>query len=390
MAQRFVPLFTATAIVTLVAFVAAAPASVTRLDGSTIAATRIDAIVAGAMRAASVPGVGVAVFQRGQIAYLKAYGRRDVDAKLPLTPDSVMTAASLTKPLFATVVMQLVDQGTLDLDAPIARYLPKPLPAYPAYADLAGDSRWRQITLRMLLDHTSGFPNWRRFTDDKKLHIFFAPGSRFAYSGEGIRLAQMVVESVTDQSLESLAAARIFELLGMTRTSMTWQPRFASDYANGYDEKGKSLGPQKRTAADAAGGMQTTLRDYARFVETVLSREIPSPKARAIMLTPQIAIHSTHEFPSLSTDTTTANDAIHLSYGLGWGLYSSPYGTAFFKEGNDDGWRHYVVAFDKTGRGILIMTNSSNGERIYDRVLRDILADDFTPLVWEGFPPARH
>lgn len=390
MAQRFVPLFTATAIVTLVAFVAAAPASVTRLDGSTIAATRIDAIVAGAMRAASVPGVGVAVFQRGQIAYLKAYGRRDVDAKLPLTPDSVMTAASLTKPLFATVVMQLVDQGTLDLDAPIARYLPKPLPAYPAYADLAGDSRWRQITLRMLLDHTSGFPNWRRFTDDKKLHIFFAPGSRFAYSGEGIRLAQMVVESVTDQSLESLAAARIFEPLGMTRTSMTWQPRFASDYANGYDEKGKSLGPQKRTAADAAGGMQTTLRDYARFVETVLSREIPSPKARAIMLTPQIAIHSTHEFPSLSTDTTTANDAIHLSYGLGWGLYSSPYGTAFFKEGNDDGWRHYVVAFDKTGRGILIMTNSSNGERIYDRVLRDILADDFTPLVWEGFPPARH
>lgn len=243
--------------------------------------------------------------------------------------------------------------------------------------------------MRMLLDHTSGFPNWRRYTDDKKLRIFFAPGSRFAYSGEGIRLAQMVVETVTDQPLASIAVTRIFEPLGMTRTRMTWQSRFANDYANGYDEKGKSLGPQKRTMADAAGGMQTTLRDYARFVEAFLRRKIPSPMARAIMLTPQIAIRSAHEFPSLSTEITTGNDAIHLSYGLGWGLYSSPYGTAFFKEGNDDGWRHYVVGFDKSGSGILIMTNSSNGERIYDRLLRDVLADDFTPLAWEGFPPAR-
>jgi CubicO group peptidase (beta-lactamase class C family) len=108
-----------------------------------------------------------------------------------------MTAASLTKAAFATMVMQLVQNRVVDLDKPVYRYLPKPLPEYPGYTDLANDPCYKQITMRMLLDHTSGFPNWRRFTDDKKLSIYFTPGSRFAYSGEGIALAQMVVETVT-------------------------------------------------------------------------------------------------------------------------------------------------------------------------------------------------
>src|SRR6185437_823554 len=114
---------------------------------------------------------------------------------------------------------------------------------------------------------------------------------------------------------------------------------------------------------DAAGGMQTTLRDYAAFVEAFVGGDLPAP-LEALMLTPQITIHSRHEFPSLSTATTTANDRIRLSYGLGWGLYLSPYGRAFFKEGSDDGWRHYVVCFNKEQRGMLIMTNSSNGEHV--------------------------
>jgi CubicO group peptidase (beta-lactamase class C family) len=103
------------------------------------------------------------------------------------------------------------------------------------------------------------------------------------------------------------------------------------------------------------------------------------------MLTSQIQILSKHEFPSLSTETTTANRAIDLSYGLGWGLYRTPYGRAFFKEGHDAGWRHYVVCFDKPKTGMLIMTNSSNGEDIYSGLLERVLRDTFTPLEWEGF-----
>ena len=99
-----------------------------------------------------------------------------------------------------------------------------------------GDPRYKKITARMLLSHTSGFPNWRWFNDDRKLNINFEPGSRYAYSGEGIDLLQLVVETITNKPLQDLMRAHVFEPFGMTRSSMVWENRFESDYANGYDE----------------------------------------------------------------------------------------------------------------------------------------------------------
>jgi CubicO group peptidase (beta-lactamase class C family) len=130
-------------------------------DGSTITAAQIDETVTRLMRAAKVTGVGIAIFDPRTVQLLKSYGFRDKDNSLPLTPDSVMSAASFTKVAFAYAVMTLVDGGVLELDKPIQEYLPKPLPEYPRYADLAGDPRYKRITARMLLSHTSGFANYR-------------------------------------------------------------------------------------------------------------------------------------------------------------------------------------------------------------------------------------
>jgi CubicO group peptidase (beta-lactamase class C family) len=386
---RFLPQLLSAALIIVIGSVLlfAQQQSVTGLDGTKISSIQINTAITRSMDTAHVTGVGIAVWNEGKVVYLKTYGFRDTEKHLPLTPDSVMTAASLTKPAFATMVMQLVHEHVIELDKPVYEYLPKPLPEYPAYKDLANDPRYKQITMCMLLDHTSGFPNWRRFTPDKKLRIYFPPGTKFAYSGEGIALAQMVVETVTNESVTELMNGHIFHPLGMTRTSMVWDERFEDDYANGYDERGKSLGAERRREGDAAGSMQTTLRDYARFVQAVLSGAIPDRKGREAMLHPQIQITSKHEFPSLSTETTTANRAIRLSYGLGWGLYWTRYGEAFFKEGHDDkgGWRHYVVCFDQPKAGMLIMTNSANGEDMYSGLLEQVLGDTFTPLEWEGF-----
>jgi CubicO group peptidase (beta-lactamase class C family) len=362
--------------------------SIHRLDGSTISSAEIDVTVTRLMQAAEVPGVGIAIFNDSKIAYLKTYGLRDKEKSLPLTPDSVMTAASLTKAAFATMVVDLVRLGgVVDLDKPVYQYLPKPLPEYPFYRDLAGDERYKLITLRMCLDHTTGFPNLRAFTDDHKLNINFTPGSRFAYSGEGILLAQFVVETVTKKSANELMREHIFTPDGMTRSSMVWEERFDSDFANGYDEYGRSLGPERRQTADAAGSMQTTLRDYANFLQAILDGRNPDAKARELMLTPEVQIYEKHEFPSLNTETTDANRGIKLSYGLGWGLYFTPHDRAFFKEGHDEGWRHYAVCFVKSGTGILIMTNSSNGEDIYKALLETLLHNTYTPIEWEQFTP---
>jgi CubicO group peptidase (beta-lactamase class C family) len=356
-----------------------------RLDGSTISAADIDATVARVMKAGKVTGTAIAVLNDGKVVYRKAYGMRDT--KNALTTDSVMSGASFTKVAFAYMVMQLVQEGVLDLDKPIDQYLPKPLPDYGRYSDLAGDPRRKKITSRMLLDHTSGFPNWRQFSDDRKLHIHFEPGSRYAYSGEGIALLQLVVEEVTHKGLEELMQARVFGPLGMTRTSMTWSLKFEANHAKGFAENEKSLGPQRRLRADAAGSMLTTPADFSKFVEAVLQGRGLKPETKNLMLSPQITIDAKHQFPTLSTETTDDNKGIRLSYGLAWGLYWTPYGKAFFKEGHDDGWRNYAVCFDDAKMGILIMTNSSNGEGIYKELLETLQRNTFTPVEWEGFTP---
>jgi CubicO group peptidase (beta-lactamase class C family) len=380
-------LFIAMMIATVVLGTASNQPTVKRLDGSAIAPSEVDVTVTRLMRAAEVTGVGIAILNDGKITYLKSYGVRDKEKSLPLTEDSVMAGASFTKVAFAYLVMQLVDKKLLDLNKPVFQYLPKPLPEYDEYKDLANDPRANRITARMLLSHTSGFPNWRGFEDDRKLKIHFEPGSRYAYSGEGIILLQMVVEAITRQSLKELMQTRVFKPLGMTRTSMVWEARFDSDYANGYDEYGRSLGPQRRTNADAAGSLQTTPRDFARFMLEVAGGKGLRNETREMMLSPQIQIYSKRQFPTLATDTTDANKSIRLSYGLGWGLYWTHYGKAFFKEGHDEGWRNYAVCFDKSKIGIVIMTNSSNGEGIFKELLETLIRNTFTPIEWEGYTP---
>ena len=358
-----------------------------RLDGSRITPSEIDGTVIRLMKAAEVTGVGIAIFNDGTIAYLKAYGVRDKEKNLPLTIDSVMSAASFSKVAFAYMVMQLVDRGALDLDKPVYQYFPKLLTEYPNFKDLANDPRYRRITGRMLLSHTAGFPNWRWFNEDRKLNLNFEPGLRYAYSGEGMVLLQLVVEIVTKEPLEALMQEYVFQPFRMTRTSMVWQDRFENDYANGYDEYGRSLGPQKRESANAAGSMQTTIGDFSRFMQAVMLGKGLGKETWEEMLSPQIPISSKHQFPTLENETTEENKAIRLSYGLGWGLYWTPYGKAFFKEGHDGGWRNYTVCFDKEKTGIVIMTNSGNGEGIFKELLERLLKNTFTPIEWEGFTP---
>lgn len=359
---------------------------VKRLDGSIIKPVEIDETVTRLMKAAEVTGLGLAVFNDGEIAYLKAYGVRDKEKNLPLTADSTLSGASFTKVAFAYMVMQLVDRGALDLDKPVYQYLPKPLPEYPNYKDLADDSRYKLITGRMLLSHTSGFSNGRQLVGGK-LRIHFEPGSRYAYSGEGIVLLQLVVEAITKEPLEKLMQERIFQPFGMKRSSLVWQNHFESDYANGYDAYERSQGPQKPKDANAAGSLLTTISDFARFMQAVMRGQKIGRKTREQMLSPQIEILSKRQFPTLLPTTTDENKAIRLSYGLGWGLYWTPYGEAFFKEGRGEGFRNYTVCFDKMKTGIVLMTNSGNGEGIYKELLETLLKNTFTPIEWEGFTP---
>jgi len=364
----------------------AADRAIVRLDGTVVTPAAIDETVQRLMHAANVAGLAVAILNERKVVYVHAFGERDRDRHLPLTIDSVMSAASFSKAAFAYLVMQLVEEHTLDLDKPVYEYLPRPLPEYARYADLDGDDRYRRITARMLLSHTAGFPNVRALTRGR-LNITFEPGTRYAYSGEGFQLLQLVVEEAAGAQLYRLMASRIFEPFGMKRTSMVWQLPFEQDFANGYDRNGRSLGPQRRRSADAAGSMQTSIADFSRFVAAVIQGKSLTRTTRTLMFTPQVAITTRTQFPSLTTETTDRNDAIRLGYGLGWGLFFTPLGKAFFKEGHDNGWQHYAVAFDDRGAAIVLMSNSANAEGIFPELLERLIANTYTPIEWEGYVP---
>jgi CubicO group peptidase (beta-lactamase class C family) len=116
------------------------------------------------------------------------------------------------------------------------------------------------------------------------------PGTHYGYSGEGIDLAQFVVEKVTGKSSTALMQEELYTPLKMTRSSMVWEPRFESGFANGYDEYGRSLVPERRNSPAAAGSMQTTPRDYALFLSALMRGEVLSPSARGKMLSPQMML----------------------------------------------------------------------------------------------------
>ena len=359
-----------------------------RPDNLKMPVEQINQIVRDLIDSNQVTGLCLGMIQNNQPAFVQAYGYRDKQKNQFNDTATCFYAASLAKPLFAYIVMQLVDAKLLELNKPLYTYLPKPLPAYEQYSDLAGDERWKLITARNCLDHTTGFPNWRWANPhgNQKLEIFFTPGERYAYSGEGLVLLQLVIETITGKSLEALAWANIFVPLNMYRTSFLWQPVFESDYAFGYDEKGNPLRKNKRTKMNAAGSMETTIADYTRFVSAVMLKKLISANSWNQMFTPQIRIYTKHQFPSLNNDTTSANQSIGLSYGLGWGLFKTPYGQAFFKEGHDEGWGHYLISVPDKKFALIIMTNSSRGEGIF-RELIEKLSGILVPWEWEGYTP---
>lgn len=365
----------------------AAPASFFTLDGKPLTPEQIDAQVARLMKANRVTGLAVALIRDGNVAYLHSYGQRDVERGLPLQDDTVMYGASLTKATFAYYVMQLVDEGRIDLDRPIAQDLPRPLPIYERYADLAGDERWRKFTPRMLLSHAAGLPNIRYFEPDQKLHIRLEPGSRFAYSGEGINLLQLVIEQKLGVDVGQDMQRRIFDRFGMTRSSMTWRDDFAGNLTQGYDETGALTPHDDRSTVKAAGSLDTTAQDWSKFLAAVVRGEGLSARALDEMTRLQIPIDSVTQFPTFSSERTDAYRSIKLGYGLGWGVFETPYGHAFFKEGQNEVTANYALCVQPRQACILLMSNSIRATGIFKELVDRLMGPTGLPWQWENYRP---
>lgn len=347
-------------------------------------AAAIDAEARRLMAREDVKGMAMAVIDGGQVVHVAAYGHANVAENRALQTDTVMYGASLTKTAFAYMVLQLVDEGRLDLDRSIADYLPRPLPEYENYADLAGDERWRQLTPRIILNHATGFHNFRWLEDDRRLRFHFTPGERYAYSGEGIWVLQLVLEDGLGLDVGAEMQRRVFDRFGMTRTSMQWRADFRPNLADGYAMDGGFEPHDERSRPAAAGSMDTTIADQARLWAGVMRGEGLSAASRAELTRPQLPIRSAHQFPPLWRDTDPRGPEIGLAAGLGLVTFTDPQaGHMWFKGGHNDWTGNTLVCQEARRRCVVLLANSVRAELIYPEVVRFVLGETTTPWWWE-------
>ncbi len=181
--------------------------------------------------------------------------------------------------------------------------------------------------------------------------------------------------------------ARIFDRFDMPNTSLTWRDDFARNYTHGYDLAGKNVRHRVWKKAGAAGSMDTTLDDWSRFLAAVVRGEGLSQNSKNEMTKTQIRIHSITQFPTLRKGTTNAYAEIELGYGLGWGVFTTPRGKAFFKEGHDDGTANYALCIQPEASCILIMSNSVRAEGIFKELVDLVSGETNLPSEWHGYTP---
>lgn len=368
---------------------------VTRLrlvDGSSVPAVELEVFIEKTLEKADVTGLSCAIFNDGQVVYRKAFGHRNRSTGARNDDNTIFSAASISKAVFAYLVMLLVEQGVVDLDRPLNEYLARPLYEYPAYADLEGDEQYRLITSRMALSHSTGFPNLRSLEPDHRLKFLFSPGERYSYSGEGINLLQMVIEEITGKGLETLAQEMIFHPLEMIHSSYVWQAgceeNMAFPHNEFYQPRGLSILQLQGFGAGAGGSMATTAGDLARFITLGILNVDGKRKATIDeMLRPQIAIHYKNMFGPGAWQETGQYQDIHLAWSLGWGRFDTPFGRAFFHTGHGPGWQNYTVTYADKGIGIVLLSNSDNFESVAQEILAKTIGDVHTPFGWLGYIP---
>lgn len=311
-----------------------------------------------------VPGVSVLAIENRRIAWERHFGARTAGESGVVDADTRFEVASMTKPLAAHAALKLVEQGKLDLDRPLASYLPEPyLPDEPLH---------EKITARMVLSHTSGFPNWR--PKGQPLRVLHEPGTAHRYSGEGFLFLQRAIESITGEDYESHLRRTLFEPMGMKASSHVWSEAWADQAAAGHDKEGNVKSPRRLYAEpNAAYSLYTTARDYSAFLIELMKTDRSTPhtlsaESLRLMLTP--ISPPVGRAPYRRRGQAARGE---VRYGLGWVLEPTPSGLRVSHSGtNGTGFRSYAEFDPERGDGLIILTNADGGTEFWKELLNHL------------------
>lgn len=325
--------------------------------------SQLDAVVEQALRQHNVPGAAVAVVNNGEVSWTRGYGLADTVQRVPVTPDTVFDAASIAKPVTAWAIMTLVEDGRLDLDTPIERYLTRwHLPPSEYDHD--------QITIRRILSHTAGLstdgdtgvepgayvPTVEEALNGavlgmRPLRVAYPPAEDYHYSSVGYTLLEMAIEDVTGESFSSYIQREVLDPLGMVNSSYEWTAALRAKAAVGHDWYNRPL-PVYQYSTRAQGGLHTTAEDIAIFMAASMPGPNGEPIGRGVLMPESVA--------EMLMAVPFANEAesSHVT-GLGYDLIMS--GDTLQgarKTGDHRGFKPIIVMDLQNNDGIAIMTNS--------------------------------
>jgi CubicO group peptidase (beta-lactamase class C family) len=319
-------------------------------------------------QATTVPAVSMALVADAKLLWRGAFGVQDFESRSPVHPDTVFEVGSVSKTVFAYVVMKLCEKGVLDLDTPLTRYTPDRL--------IKGDPRLDLITARHVLSHTTGLQNWR--STEEPLAIHFTPGERWSYSGEGYSYLQAVVSHLVGHvdtsdcatvddvrvcatDFDAFMKRRLLAPFGMTSSGYLYREGMARPHDNrGKLIPGRQATPLSATRYGAAGGLQTTPTEYAKFLVEIIDPK-PSDEYRLNagslreMVRPQIRISDS------------------FSWGLGWEIQHTKAGDVISHGGENPGYEALVAASLQRKAAFIILTNGDDG---YEKIIRKVVTSE--------------
>jgi CubicO group peptidase (beta-lactamase class C family) len=347
------------------------------LLAGTAQADPIDDYIVMQMRRQQIPGLSLVVVQDGRVVKQQGYGFADLEQQVPVTPDTVFEIGSITKQFVAVAIMTLVEQGKVNLDEPASRYLP----------DLP--STWREVTVRQLLTHTSGIPDfeeilgygaYRTPTTAPQLiavaaarPLDFAPGTQWHYSNTGYYLLGMIVEKVSGTPYGALIEKRILEPAGMTRTRSSVPTEIIAGRASGYAlEDGRIVNRDavQPTAVGGAGDLVSTTGDLVKW-NAVLD-------ARSVL--------ATESYAQLWANQALA-DGSPSGYGFGWFVSPARGHRAQEHSGGTPGFSSDILRLPDDRVTVVVLTNSHDANTIG---MASHIAAQFVPsLVYAKIPDTR-
>lgn len=329
----------------------------------------IDAIAARALEDKSVPSVSLAIVKDGKLAYAQAYGMARIDPSLKATTGMRYKIGSNTKQFVAAAMLLLVEEGKVALDDPVARYLP-------------ALTRAKDVTVRQLLAHTAGYPDYypldylapfmeKPTTVDAilakwgKQPLAFEPGSKWEYSNTGYAIAGRIIEIASGQALDAFIRTRITGKLGMRSAVDTSARAWDAGDPQGYEVA--ALGPPRLARAEgaywvwAAGNLAMTASDLARWDIALMHDAILGAPSRKALATENL----------LAGGTGT-------NYGLGMFVRVTPEGRLRWDHGGEvAGFRSQNTVFPNDDTAIVVLTNGGGGTT--DKVTAEIEALLFAP-----------